>query len=596
MRKTQIVELPTKLLAAALGSERRWKRVAIFGGVGAVALGGGVWFAVKTIESRRAAARETDFASLSTCLVGEPLSSGETVEARVRAIQLGVVGTPKDKRAKANEQPWPLACAPYAHAVSEHFGGASGAGLGASANAVAVAVKGDAGAAAELAPLVAKLFADATQKGLAPRVVAGVPTAPKPLPALLSPEAFAKAPVFLSGKFALATVRPEPTAWKQLRFLIDDKNAPEGPLSCSWTGGAGKSVTCAKVPPAVAQKSPGLTLLGTTDEGARPFFFAGERGKEGVFPPDGRDKVAALAMVTASARADGSFFGLHKTETRELKLLFAPPTGAPQDKPGLAATEVDGQHAAFAFDTLVYQGPKPGAPGAHLWAKKLGPQALAPEPAFDVGELVDAAPADAKEPGISVCKSAETTVVRVTGGPTDSFAFFTGGRWSAVVKGGGRGGTLTCRGIDALTTSVTAELEGDRNWATVTQTKCNAGGCAELKIPLRQMIFGLAEIAPADDKGIVAADVGGKLLIVWSAGLVGGLRMRLAPAASIKEASDVVIYDGREEGGSPGLTSFVGMKLLPFGDEALLLLSTTTGVRALRVGVDGSVGPLAVTL
>lgn len=595
MRKTQIVELPTKLLAAALGSERRWKRVAIFGGVGAVALGGGVWFAVKTIESRRSAAREVDFASLSTCLVGEPLAAGETVEARVRAIQLGVVGTPKDKRAKPNEQPWPLACAPYAHAVSEHFGGASGPGLGASANALAVAVKSDAGAGAELAPLVAKLFADAQQKGLAHRVLGGVPAAPKPLPALLSPEAFAKAPIFLSGKFSLATVRPEPTTGKQLRFLIDDKNAPEGPLSCSWTGGAGKSVVCQKVP-AVAQKSPGLTLLGTTEEGARPFFFAGERGKEGVFPPDGRDKVAAFPVVTATARADGSFFALHKAETKELKLLFVPPTGPSQDKPGLAATEVDGQHAAFALDVLVYQGPKPGGQGAHLWAKKLAPQGLAPEAAFDVGELADAAPADAKEPGISVCKSVESTVVRVTGGPTDSFAFFTGGRWSAVVKGGARGGALTCRGIDAITTSVTTELEGDRNWATVAQSKCNAGGCSEVKVPLRQMIFGLAEIAPADAKGIVAADVGGKLLVVWSAGLVGGLRMRLAPAASIKEASDVVLYDGREEGGTAGLTSFVDMKLLPLGDEALLLLSTTSGVRALRVGVDGSVGPLAVTL
>mgnify|MGYP007080334392 CR=1 FL=1 len=79
-------------------------------------------------------------------------------------------------------------------------------------------------------------------------------------------------------------------------------------------------------------------------------------------------------------------------------------------------------------------------------------------------------------------------------------------------------------------------------------------------------------------------------MIAWNAGYVGGLRMRLAAPDRIKDAEDVVITDARDD--AKRLSSLVEMRALSAGDHALLFVSTTAGVQALRVDASGDVTPM----
>src|SRR5579871_3357488 len=88
-RKPEIAELPTRLLMQTLGSERRYKRIVVFGGIGVVILGGVIYGIARTVDARETAAREAAFGALGSCLIGEaPLKDGEAPSARVAEIKL----------------------------------------------------------------------------------------------------------------------------------------------------------------------------------------------------------------------------------------------------------------------------------------------------------------------------------------------------------------------------------------------------------------------------------------------------------------------------------------------------------------------------
>ena len=186
--------------------------------------------------------------------------------------------------------------------------------------------------------------------------------------------------------------------------------------------------------------------------------------------------------------------------------------------------------------------------------------------------------------------------VRVRGARVDTLAFFAGGRWGSPVKLSTRGGALTCRGIEAVTTSIEHAIEADKDYATVSQSRCNSSGCTPVSIPLKQMLAGVGEIVPADASGIVAADVGGKLAILWNGGPLGGLRMRFGAPDRMKEALDTIVADGREGAGEAKLSSFVGLKVLPGNGFAVVLVNTTSGVKAFRLDAAGQVAALQATL
>jgi hypothetical protein len=591
-KKTELLNLPTRLLLVEMGSKKRWKRIVGFGAVAGVILGGATIAVVRVADTREAAALEGAWTDLNACLLGAPLANGETPASRAVHVQLAVVGTPKDKRAKAGELAWPASCAAAAFSLAEHAPSApeKGAELADSATALAKAAKADSTATADLGPLVDKLWADAAASklklGAAP--AAGGFVAPKPATALFTNEALAALPKFLSGNFSLSSVQEAASnGADKLYFLVDQKDALEGPAFCSGDGS--DTVRCAKVPPAAAKASPGLRLWGTTEEKALPFYFTGDRGQLGIYSQGGKDAVASVVAYGASARADGSLYLLAKGETKDIKLVVAKPTGAPQDVPGLASGDFESSTGTgLLWDWLVYK--SPGKPG-HLFAKKLpGENAAAGMAApIDIGEIDDA-PADRveKEALVTGCRSDEATAVRLHGQRSDWVALYAAGRWASPARAGTRGGALTCHGVEAVATQVSHVVEQNKDFAVITQSRCTSSGCTTAKVNLREAFAGISEIAPADPSAIAAADLGGKLLVVWNGGYAGGVRMRLAAPERFKDAEDVLLADAR---GARGLSSVTELRVLPAAKYAIVLMGTTSGVRALRIDASGKVTP-----
>ena len=593
-RKPEIAELSTRLLMTELASEKRYKRIFIFGGIGVVVLGGAIFAIARTVDARETAAREAALGSLSTCLLGaEPLKEGEAPSARVANIKLGVVGIPLEKRTKAGELGWPASCGAHAYALKEH---AADTPLGAAADVLGKALRADANATGDLHTEIDKVWAEASAAKVKGAPPADAVAGPKAAVPIFTSEQFRALPRFLSGTFSLNNLHEETSPGTRLHFLVDQKDTPEGPMICT-VGATDPAVKCLKVPEAVATLSPGLRLVGTTEDLARPFFFAGDRGQLGIFPPDGRHAIAATTAYGASARADGSIvFTTRKEGSKELRLVYQPAVGATSEQALLQPTDYDlpGQTGLF-WDWVVSRSPAKQGATAHLFARKIEGSAV--KPALDVGELDEPGPLDKAERDaaqVTGCKSDEALVARVRGQKTDAFAFYAGGRWSSPVKSPTHGGALTCHGLEAITITVEHSPDRDKDYPVITQAKCNTSGCTSAKVDLRQLLVGLGEIAPSDAGNSVAADVGGKLMLMWNGGLAGGLRMRLAPADRFKEADDVIITDGRDE--KSNVSSIAQMRVLSTNGYAIVVLATTAGVKLLRVDAAGKVTPLQGTL
>lgn len=589
-KKTEMLQLPTRMLAVELGSQKRWRKVALFGGIGAVVVAGLSYAVVRAADTKSAAALDAAWTDLNACLLGAPLKEGETPAARASAVQLAVVGMPKDRRGKPGEAPWPSSCAPAAFTVAENAGAAEqGDALKASADALAKALKEDANATADLGPLVDDLWAAAKKSGLKLGAAGKGPVAPPPAAVVFPREAFAAIPRFLSGNFLLSDVREQASsAPPRVRFLVDSKDAAGGPALCTAAQGDA-TIRCVKVPAEPAKMSPGLSLLGSTEDRAQPFYFAGDRGQLGIFPPSGDKIVAAAVSPGAVSRADGTFLALARSERgKDVQLVVAPPSGAARTIPLLSGADLDpAQLAGLFWDWLVYKGPARGGP-AKIFARKVG--SAGPEgPPVEIGTTDEASPGSEKEAIVTGCRSDDGIAVRIAGGASDVIALFAGGRWAAPVKTGTRGGALTCRGVEAVSTQITHAVEQNRDFPTIRQARCAASGCATSVVNVRELLGPVADIAPADASAIAAGDVNGKLLVVWSGGGAGGLRMRLAPAERIKDAADVVITDGRDAAGGAKASVLTEVRVLSGSTHAVVLVGTTTGVRALTVDGEGAV-------
>jgi hypothetical protein len=584
-----------------LGSERRYKRIVVFGGIGVVVLGGAIYGIARTVDARDTAAREEAYGALSACLIGaDPLKDGETPGARVANIKLGVVGVPVEKRAKAGDLPWPASCSTQGYALAEH---ASGTPLGTASEALAKALRADSAATADLHAELDKVWTEAATakvKGTPPTTGSGpgAMLAPKPVTPLFTAEQFRALPKFLSGNFSLASVREETAPGATLYFLVDQKDTPEGPVICT-ANATDSTVKCQKLPEAVATLSPGLRLIGTTEAMARPFYFAGDRGQLGVFPPDGKHAIAAATTYGASAHADGSLGFVNRKETgKELHFTLQPAVGITSDQVVLQPTDLDTPtQSGFFWDWLVYRSlAKKDAP-SHLFARKVDGAVV--KPSVDVGEIEEQAPLDKAERDreqIAACKSDDALAVRVRGQKGDTVAFYAAGRWTAPMKASTRGGAFTCHGLESVSTTVEHVADRDKDAPIITQARCNTSGCTTTKVEVRQLLAGL-DISPLEAGASVAADVGGKLLFLWNAGSVGGLRMRLAAPDRMKDTEDVVITDGREEKAGASVSSIASMRVVGTNTYALVFLGTTSGVKVLRVEpATGKLTPLQGTL
>lgn len=612
--ESSMINLPTAFFMAQLNSPGRKKKLFAIAGGGAVGLLIGAVLVVRTFDANEKTAVEQGWSSIHACLLGEPLKERETVSERIRNIQLSVVGTPVERRSKPGEQAWPLRCAPVAHDLAEHAKAAGGdySPLQASAEALTKALVADSSASSTFHEQAEKLWADAGKAKLKATKAANVAAAPKPV-AALAYEAFTALPKFLSGGFSLASVRPAAHE-SSVALVIDQQDLPEGPHVCSL--GATGNAKCSKVPPAAKKLSPGLRLIGHVEEGAQPFFFAGDHGQSGILKPDSGDMITSAFVLGARSAKDGSLWALLRGGARDGKLLYVSSSGSKSERPG--PRDLDGDALAsggVVGGWLAYRtGPKPSS---RLFFRKLPDKAGEPSAATEAGEiepapLTDAPPGPMRGPApkkppvpstdadedraVATCTAGETAAVRFRGQKGDGVSLLQAGRWSPPLKSGSAGGAFTCRKGEATSTKVTPVMEQDKNWATINHTRCNLSGCTTTNVGMKDMLPGLVEAAPIDDKSVIAVDVDGKLLVVWNAGYIGGIRMRMAPPAQIKDAEDSVLVDARDPKNAMKLTVITEMKLVPVGNSAVLFLGGPTGARALRIDASGAFTPLQATV
>jgi hypothetical protein len=118
------------------------------------------------------------------------------------------------------------------------------------------------------------------------------------------------------------------------------------------------------------------------------------------------------------------------------------------------------------------------------------------------------------------------------------------------------------------------------------QRRCTAAGCRATE--------GVApRYAPFDQRDGALADVGGRILAVGLTEGRGGVRYRYAAGKNLAdEGRDRLLFDDLVRGGAVQSDSVVlGMRLLGRGRYAVLLLTTPTGLYALRFDAQGKPRP-----
>jgi hypothetical protein len=586
-KQTRLMELPTRMLEVALGSERRWKRVAIVSIAFVGVLGTAAYFGIQRLSSQSSDALATDVGSLETCLLGAPLAAGETPDARVRGVQLAVLGVARSQRVKPGELPWPQRCTTFASAVHDKLGDQDP--LGAATAALAKALKED---APSLEEPVAKAWEAIETKGITPKRDPAVSAAPPPLAARWSRTEFAKVPTFLGGDFALPSLRVEPHPAGKLRFIVDEV-AGGGPKLCT-VGPADAEATCVAVGEGAAKKVGKLALVGTTADGATPVVVA-DGGLQGVFRLGEAEPITTSAVHDVAVDAKGTVALLVGAPAKDVEIDLRP---APRDGkavPGSRSVAVPdpeiagpGQ-AALLWGRLAYQGVKP-AQKPHLFIRPLGDTLGPPQ---DLGEIADPAPdaRAAEEKLVDGCRSIDggLAAIRVRGAKSDQVSVSVGGRWSALFTAGTVNGELVCHDTDVTLTQIEHDLVDGRDQARVKVSRC-AAGCTTTEVKL-STVLAETDVFPVDVSSFAAADVGGKVALVWSAGRAG-IRLRVGAPDQLASAPEALIFDGFEHGATRDLPSFNGLRVIPFGDRAMVFLATKSGVRAFRLDPDGKLTPI----
>ena len=184
---------------------------------------------------------------------------------------------------------------------------------------------------------------------------------------------------------------------------------------------------------------------------------------------------------------------------------------------------------------------------------------------------------------------------RLRGTKQDYVSIFQAGKWSPVAKSPSKGGAFSCHATEATSTRIQGVLEQELNFGTIHQTKCTLSGCTAAMLPIRDLVGGLLDAAPVDLKAAQAVEIDGKLLVVWNAGYNGGLRMRVGPMASIRDTSDIVIADQRDEKSALKLATVTDIRLIAAKQFAVLFMATPAGTKLVRIDPTGKLTPISST-
>jgi hypothetical protein len=575
-------------------ARKRTLLIAVAAGV--LLAGGGTVYALQSMEATQRAAVDAAWSRASACLVGPPVATPAEAVARIRNTQLAVVGLTAAERAHPGEPGWPRSCTRAMHGVAEALknGGQPEAPLVASATKLATALDQSDSDLADLAVPIEDTWTQAVAAGLRPTAIPADVTPPPQPVTPLDQDGVARYPRLLPGMIRLERLETQATPGARLVFLIDDKSQPNLPAVCTAFPDQ-LEVRCRSLPRDLTQLSPGLRLWGSADEAASPFLFAGNRGTAGIFRQSDGKRIAEGMSFGASALADGSLVRtVWKEEKQEVWFAVHRPDGKTRESRLLEKGELGNPYysSGLFWDWLVYKGVRHGDT-ILLMARRVTPGGdLDPETV--IGALPQPSLVEGEELAhISACRMPEAFVLRVKGVDEQYTAFFSGGRWTPPVESVGTGGALTCYGGEAVITKLVTTEKSGKIAATVQQNRCTPASCISQWITFQEMLKDVPHLAPIDRDHVTAAELGGKLLVLWGAGERGGLRMRLAPVGQLYKARDRVIYDDLVEEGKPAKTStLLETRLLSGGTWALLFLSTGKGVYVLQVGADGKLQPV----
>lgn len=550
------------------------------------ALAFGLWFARRTAQQQLAEAR----GKMQACLFEGQLEANETPAVRFRRNQLTVLGIPEGERLAAGATAWPLVCAADVRAT---LAAAGNAGV-------------DPAASAPLAELAARLDDPASlsldlsavlDKALA--VAPSVASAPAPAH-FQQPSAWPLSTADLGDDFRVANqgvllghAFTENNPSQTLPILIDEKDLPESPLLCSFTASESEG-SCRPLSGLAAVRAQGMRLLGTSDPGAAPLVFAGRRGEAGIFTSTGEsiDRLYSYGGYVDRA-GNVSVLGFD-TEDRKL-VLVRKPAGKESSRLVLEPKFKVGNYfysAQILWDQLLVRGVKDNQRRLFVL-----PLATADEQGFapaDVGELPEAGQVDAgdgqEQQHIDGCRTGEMTVVRVRGWDNDFLAFRFGEGTFSTPLWTSAAGTLGCHGSVANVVSV----RHDRS-PLLRHSVCTSSGCVMTAFTKDKLDRNSEALKLKDHDKIAAVDLMGKLLVVWSAGENAGLRMRMATPDSFERAADKVLFDDHwHDGRYEPASTLLGFRLFSRENAALLLMSTTRGLHALRITPDGNVTPWKV--
>jgi hypothetical protein len=567
---------------------RRWPIVVVL--VGVVAIAVGAFFVIGGRMSRSAREREARaWATLQRCLVGaEPLAAGEAPSTRLRRIQLTAVGIPW--RAKGQDA-WPGWCSPRAHALHEALREAGHAQAGAKTKDLAYwsehlgkelhdhpYPENDVGAVADA------LWVGARAQDLPASEADDVPPAPAAAQPLTD-DALQAVPPLAAASFPMDLVHDERVPTETARLLVVGSQAPKAPFLCTARAGA-DVLACAPLPPSL--KDAQLRMLGAADDAASPLLFTVPSGEAGIYRSSDGSLLDEAASYGGYVRADGfaaelAWDGAHK----QFRLRRARPGQPPRDTGFKLDGVEDDAQVAMLWDAVVW-----AANGSVSVRHVLDGDA--PTGATAVVASVPEGGISSRTP-LRACRTAQALALFVHGVYTDTVTIDSGERWSTPATYeavSGRAETITCRGTEATLTTLRAINEAGWVEGNVTQVHCSPGACASRTTELAKVFPDVKETMPVR---LAAADVDGKLLLVWQAGAVGGLRMRLAPQDRIEEPADVVLYDDLLQNGAVAPAStLLGWAVFARGTFAVVLLATTSGVHALRIDGTSKVTPLRV--
>ncbi|MEO7329882.1 MAG: hypothetical protein ABI193_14990 [Minicystis sp.] len=586
--------------AMARDRSRRSRRLALFGGVFVVAVGGGLFGLTRYQEAQSTAHIEGAWGAFSRCLVGKPLEAGEHADVRFRALQLTAMTLPEPQRAPANGQSWPGRCGGLGYALSESLkdGGRAVKGekdLAFWAESLAKQLKEGTSFTADLSENVLHTWEEA-EKAKLPATAGPEQAATPTLPQPLSADALAAGTPLTKAPFSLKSLYTDPHPNQKLHLLVDEKSVPGSPFLCTITG---QKAQCASLPKAITDSHQGVRLLGTADDEAAPLIFAGKRGNAGVYRADTGEPVDRIFSYGGYAAKDGfsALLGWNEAD-EELRLIRKPSADGKKDTTTIKPDFRIGNYyynAQMLWDHVLLRGVNK-SDSRRLFALNLTRGDKLGEP-VDVGELSEAGLHEYgpdEPPHIAGCRTAEIMAVRVKGYDNEFLSFLVNGHWSTPVLVPATGGTLSCRKADAAITGVYPSSQDSAWKTTVEQRRCTTAGCTDDEIRMEQLLSGQLEFSPKEGRA-VAADLDGKMLIVWSAGERGGVRMRLAAVDQIVKAPDILLFDDLiKDGKVQNLSTLFDMRLFSREGYAILVLSTVSGVHAIRIEADGKFAPLMI--